>query len=84
MNQVDIDSRFTQIEKKIDTLLSILGHGRDRSHAEIERMAAADYQRIMIETEQRKKRKAQGHVGPGRVRKTPPHGHGRETKGGAL
>jgi hypothetical protein len=58
MTEMDINNRFTQIEKKIDTLLSILGHGRDRSHAEIERMAAADFQRIMIETEQRKKRKA--------------------------
>jgi hypothetical protein len=54
---VDIQERITEIEKKLDTVLSILGHGREKSHAQIQREAEGTVERLRLMAEQRKQRK---------------------------
>lgn len=51
-----IEQRIEILEKKLDTVLSILGHGRTKSDAEVERAAEADLRRLRTMTKKRKRR----------------------------
>jgi hypothetical protein len=55
------EQRIEQMEKKIDIVLNILGHGRTKSDAEIERAAGADLKRLRLMSEQRKRKKEPNH-----------------------
>jgi hypothetical protein len=54
---VTTEERLKNIEEKLDTVLHILGHGREKSHAEIVREVAEDIQKIRARDERREQRK---------------------------
>lgn len=55
---MNLEQKITEIEKKLDTVLHILGHGRTKSHAEIVREVEADVERIRARSEKRNRRPA--------------------------
>jgi tRNA threonylcarbamoyladenosine modification (KEOPS) complex Pcc1 subunit len=53
---VDIQERITEIEKKLDTVLHILGHGREKSDAQLEREAVGIMLKIRARDERKERR----------------------------
>jgi len=58
---MNIESEITEIKKKLDTVLSILGHGREKSDAELDREVAADMAkfRVRAATADKRRKEAQ-------------------------
>lgn len=51
-----LEQRIETIEKKLDAVLAILGHGREKSDAELEREVAADMERFKAKKEKRREK----------------------------
>jgi hypothetical protein len=54
---MNIETEITEIKEKLDRLLFIMGEGRDKSDAELDREVAAGIARIKARDERRKERK---------------------------
>ena len=49
-----IEQRIDNLEKKLDAILSILGHGRTKTHAEIQREAIEKVEYLRLKQEKRR------------------------------
>jgi hypothetical protein len=58
---MSVEERMAVLEKKIDTVLSILGHGRTKSHTEIQREADDTVARIRLRMAKRHRKEAREH-----------------------
>jgi len=58
---VTIKEQIATLETKIDTILGILGHGRTKSDAQIQREVEATVERLRLVAEQKKKRKKESY-----------------------